>query len=267
MDASLAKGYKRQVFEQLERDLDGIFSDWVRVSQASKIIKNTSYWNRYIKKLDGIFKKNLILKQLGGSNRKPYVALSVLVAGDRNFNQWQEKCFTSNQILINFDPWYLEVLPAGFSISEHAIQRIFQRKFDNSNDYKFDESGLREIVDELIFAPLWCSYWIQAAIKLFADTDASKINTTIPAPNGLLLGEINRIHSGKVEVRTFVSDRQLSDAQMVVKQKMLTIQKAFEGSDLQFFPIIDTIGIQSSEVESIRMTEMVTNEDIFLAMS
>jgi hypothetical protein len=267
MDASLAKGYKRQVFQQLEKEVDKIISDWQKVTKTSKVIKNRFHWKRYIEKLEAIFKKNLILKQLGGSNKKPYIALSVLTAGDQKFNQWQEKCFTSIQILINFDPWYVEVLPAGFSVSEHTIQRIFQRKFDNSNDYSFEDSGLREIVDELILAPLWSSYWIQEAIRRFANSDISKINPIIPTPLGLLLGEINRNHTGKIEIRTFVSDNLLSVKQMDLKRKMLDINKEFEGSNLSFFPIIDITVIESSEIEAIRMGKLVTFADEVMSIN
>jgi len=267
MDSSLAKGFKRQAFQQLENELDTIISNWIKVSKASKVTKNISHWNRYLEKLSSVFKKNLILKQLGGTTRKPYVALSVLTAGERNYNQWQEKCFSSSQILINFDPWYLEVLPAGFNLSEHTIHRIFQRVFDNSNNYNLKDIGLREVVNELIFCPLWSSYWMQEAIKRFHFSDAEFIKPVIPTPSGLLLGEINRNHTGKVEIRTFVSDNLLSTRQAELKRQMLEVDSIFKESSLNFFPILSPLDFKSIETESLRMSKAVTFADELLSSS
>lgn len=265
MDSSLAKGFKRQVFNELEKELDKISTNWVNVSKLSKATKNLSHWDRYIEKLECIFDKNIILKQIGGSLRKPYAAFSVLTSGNRKYNQWHEKCLSSNQILINFDPWHVEVLQTGFNLSEHAVHRIFQRKFDNSNNYNLEDSGLKEIVKELSFSPLWSSYWIQEAIKRFANSDAVLIHLMIPTPSGLLFGEITRNHTGKVEIRTFVSDSLLSNEQDELKRKMLKINSFFNNSNLNFFPIIDLTGIDSSEKESIRMSELVTFTDEILS--
>jgi len=90
----------------------------------------------------------------GGSERKPFLCLSTFENSEREFNTWKERCISSKVHYFNFDPIGVNSEPSGFNISEHAIQRIFERAYSDLDPMA---EGFKKIdfTNELRMAPLW----------------------------------------------------------------------------------------------------------------
>ena len=261
MDQSLAKGLKNYFLNEIDIELTNVSAKFMKISKENKLGIKRSQWDRYCEQINKVFGDYLITKLSGGTKRKPFYGLYTLdINNDKKYSSWNERCLNSAQLLINLDPWHVEHCPAGFNISEHAIQRIYQRTFSTGELEAKDK--IKPILKELVYAPLWSAYWTQAAFTAFTKYKINIIYPFIPTPSGILLGEMTLENIHKVEIRTYVSDDLLSKNQKLLKELMLGISEEFKKNSLEFFPILDIVGIQSSEYEFEKIKKAINFDEL-----
>lgn len=232
MDASLAKGLKNSMFRQIENDVQ-ISSN--RLGEYSKKLFNIRSRNQWPKFLGGLYDlmgKLIVAKYHGGTQRKPFICFCLFEGEERKYNSWKENCINSTYVYFSINPPNIVAHPIGFSISDHAIQRIYERAFSdtdpiNENFSKFDFSR------ELIYVPIWSLFWSSRFVN-YHDQE-KKASVVIPAPNGLFFGEINDSHFHISEIRTFLAVKQLNAVELSLWKDMMKLSDEYLNS---IFPFI-----------------------------
>jgi hypothetical protein len=259
MDPSLAKGLKNQLFREIDDDLSVFIKKWAAYVRSSNPQKSRSNWTKFSQGIEDLFGQFMLASHVGGTARKPFLCLSTFENDERIFNTWSEKCFTSKIIYFNYDPIGVNSEHSGFNISEHAIQRIFERSYSD-----FDPLGesFKKInfTNELRMVPLWSFFWSLKLTELTyrENSIGQKMQITIPAVSGLLLGEISSSNTHKAEIRTFVSLDQLSENQYRIWEMMIDISKKYLKSVVPFLFfefIYAKPGSQDAVVEFLMCTE------------
>ncbi len=247
MDPSLARGVKNQFFRDISKEVEQAAQRYTKQTKTYKAWSSLNNWNRYTKEIENIFSHFLIDKFNGGSKRKPILCISTLDSDPlKKFNSWNEQCLNSVQLLIIFSPWHVDAVYSGYSLSEHTIQRIFERAI-SIDEFRNNENNLFAFSSELLETPFWSSYWIARALDIFASSRTDVIYPVIPTKSGLFFGEMTREKIHKVEIRTFVSDAMLFPDQFALKQLMLNARGKMRGNSIAFFPSIQISGIANQE--------------------
>lgn len=257
MDPSLARGVKNQTFREIAPQVETSIDRFKKLLLSSKAGTSLNNWNRFTEEIDSAFVDLLVKKYIGGTKRKPYLCISTLDSQlGKSFNSWNEQCLNSVQLITIFSPWYFEATYAGYSISEHAVQRIYERAI-KSDALNADKSKLSLLTEQLLMAPAWSSFWINFAHQLLSTGGDEKISIAIPTAAGLLLGEISMKSIHRVEIRTFVSDVQLNTKQRELKKNMLSALGNINSDLLPFFPSLPIAGISGIEKGLDELNESV----------
>ncbi len=228
MDPSLAKGIKNQLFREIDEDISSFIKKWSAYVKSSQPQKSKSNWAKFSNGIESLYGRYMLANYFGGTARKPFICLSTFENLERPYNSWNERCFSSKNIYFNFDPIGVNSEQVGFNISEHAIQRIFERSYSDSDPLAESFSKIN-FVNELHMAPLWSFFWSFILIEKnnINDKFEGGIDIIIPSVSGLLLGEISTLNFYKCEIRTFISRRQFSGEQVVLWNSMLEISKKY----------------------------------------
>ncbi len=257
MDPSLARGVKNQAFREMAPQVELSIDRFKKLLLSSKAGTSLNNWNRFTDQIDSTFADLLIKKHIGGSKRKPYLCVSTLDSQlGKSFNSWNEQCLNSVQLITIYSPWFFEATYAGYSISEHAVQRIYERAIA-SDALNADKSKLSLLTEQLLMTPAWSSFWINFAHQLLSEGEDEKIRIAIPTAAGLLLGELSMKSIHKVEIRTFVSDAQLHTNQRELKKNMISALGNINSNLLPFFPSLPIAGIGGIEKGLDELNESV----------
>ncbi len=225
---SLARGLKDRYFSELQH---GRIESVATMLEGLKIHsgrKKFGEWAEFAKNKLG---ENVIATYHGGSKRKQYFAFEMLnFLPDREFNNWMEKSVFGHKVVIREGSHGNNVTTSKYSVSEHAILRIFQR---TNNESYINGYSQRKILEELTFIPLWSNYWITVFGGLTLSILPDDISISIPSKNGLFLANFSN-KTQEVEVRTFVDDSLLTAEQKLIKDSLLLIGKFVDPSPLTF---------------------------------
>jgi hypothetical protein len=247
MDPSLARGVKNQAFREMAPQVDTSIDRFKKLLLSSKAGTSLNNWNRFTDQIESTFGDLLIKKHIGGSKRKPFLCVSTLDNQlGKSFNSWNEQCLNSVQLITIYSPWYFEAIYAGYSISEHAVQRIYERTIE-SDALNVDKSKISLLTEQLLMAPAWSSFWINFSHQFLSGGTAEKVSVAIPTATGFLLGELSTKSIHKVEIRTFVSDALLHTEQRELKKNMLIALENINSDLLPFFPSLPIAGITGIE--------------------
>lgn len=188
-------------------------------------------WPKALGELKAILQGSVLSSYEGGSNRQPYYMADILhTMGDRKYNTWNEKCLTAVTCFLSSDPRLLEWLPSCYSISEHAIRRLFLRTKPTS---KAGGIQVKSILVELELLPFWANYWTCVFFDSSRKALYDKCHPIIPTRSGLLLGEYNSALK-TVEIRTFVDDDRLTADQLQAKTTLISLMEGLNPSPLCF---------------------------------
>lgn len=134
-----------------------------------------------------------------------------------------------------------------FSLSQHCIKRIFERKSRSNNDdfgATFDHSiVLQELSYVGIFASLMRKFATDLDSYMNTDQnhvlDGSKFKTNlpilIPSESGILMGEFQ---DEVLLIRTFLHEDQISEVQETMRSSLANILAPISGSPLAMHPYI-----------------------------
>jgi hypothetical protein len=246
MDGSLARGLRNQLFRDLNDHVDKVISRYVTYIKIARLDKRPSDWQKFCIDTETILGKLLIAKYLGGTKRKPYLCIYTWESGKRRFNSWTEQCISSSQIFLSFNPAGFEVSPLGFNISDHAIQRIYERSFSNEDPVSGSFSHIK-VLNELRYVPFFTGYWTTRVASVSSDSE----NIFFPSPNGALIGQIQKKTLNRAEIRTFLSVSQLSDYQVRLRLQMISLLQTLKAIDpfLLLLATTESIKWRSIDVE------------------
>jgi hypothetical protein len=229
MDSSLARGLKKSLFEELNKEIDEAIEKFHLFTAQRNLSQNRNIWPKYYRDCEKFLHPFLISKFLGGSERKPLIGLTLFEPSESARNSWNEPCLSTTQMMIGHDPWCVKGVSGGFNIGEHAIHRLFQRGV--SNEAVLTESRHNfDILLELKYASLWCGYWTLTCISRTSRLETEQLYPIIPTPSGLLLCEIHLKTLNRIEIRTFISESMLSSQQAELRNRMLETSEKMNGS-------------------------------------
>jgi hypothetical protein len=259
MDLSLAKGLKNQFFREISDEVDNVIEHWMKYCKESKYGSSRKKWEKFCEGIDKVFGPFLLAKYEGGSKRKPFLCLATFENENRKYNSWNERCLSSSVLYLTYNPVWYDALPMGFSISEHAIQRIFQRLYSDESP---TEKDFRKVhfASELCHVPLWATFWVYITTQKFSLINIGTFKIIIPSANGLFLGEI---HKGCLcEIRTFIAISQFSLKQRRLHEKMLVVSERFADSVIPFLFhkfITNQSGLMDEFAKFLLATEEISN--------
>jgi hypothetical protein len=242
---SLANGLKNRFFEEMiqgeaitQREL---------IAEFSKINtnKNKSGIEKIVKILNSKYSRYTLSTYEGGSTRRPYIAFDLLTTLNENlYNTWNEKCLTGRTSLLNYEPFYFNTSWSAYNIGEHTISRIFLRTKPNLTKEVVD---CLYIVKELKYIPFWASFWGLLLFSYNNERYLKQCFPVIPAPSGLFMCEFSS-SSKKIEIRTFIDDKLLTDDQLASKNMLIDVSSDLLNSPLSAFSALCNSGIDSSGV-------------------
>ena len=238
MDPSLAKGIKNQLFRELSDEIDEMRRQWRKYIKDSKLGSSRTNWDKFCQGVGGPLGPFLLAKYHGGSKKHPLLCLATFEGGERQYNSWNENCISSNFFYAGHNPLWVDSMPVGFSISEHAIQRIFERSYTDGAPLRTDFRKIN-FTNELRHAPLWSFFWFINGNERLKNTDISSFPIIIPSESGLLLGEVPNFNlrnndSLRCEIRTFIAQPQLNPRQLELMQVMTEISEKYTDSVVPF---------------------------------
>jgi hypothetical protein len=242
MTESLANGLKNRFFFEMSEDTKtfGTF----RIAPQD-IPKKRSQFKSFVEKAKSSYSDFQIINYEGGSSRKPYIAFELLsIDPKREFNTWNEKCVYGSSVIFNLNPFIPHSFYSTYNIGEHAISRVFLRSKSIVKDNLIE---VKSLFEEVKFVPLWAAFW---GILFFTSDSKLFIGNSypiIPSPNGLFLATID-CESKRIEIRTFLGLKSLSDAQLHVRESLLEIGRIFQISPLSFWGPISQLNIDRPAV-------------------
>lgn len=266
MDPSLAKGVKNQLFRDIYSKVSTTTDDLVKYSSKSNLKNsNRNEWIEHVKNINKIVGRFSLATSSIGSKRKPTLLLYVFEDKDRSFNTWEEKCVSSELLQISINPFFSKVTRAGFNISEHAIQRIFERAVPHNNPIIKDEI-IHVFLNELRFAPVISAYWHLLIIQEIINARSRILDIIIPSINGLFLGQISVDNCNRCEIRTFVPLESLSLAQRQSRDLFLKFAETYENTEIAFLIMstINQVQIKSELINNfMRSSELLRDRFTF----
>ena len=239
---SLANGLTTRFFKEMEDGADRVISLFLEKQRNLKK-RNKKNFTKITNNVRSNFAHYALAIYEGGSASKPYLACDLLTAvKDRELNSWNERCLTGNTLLIVFDPEFMDVFPAIYNIGEHAISRLFLR---SGFEFKNNTIDYKHITEELVFIPLWANFF--ATILMLSEELPFYGNCypVIPAPHGLFLCEFK--YPCLIEIRTFISDQQLTHEQMIAKNLLIRAGEGLSESAICFSCALSCSGIDTPD--------------------
>ncbi len=240
---SLAKGLTHRF---LKEAVDTISKGLKKLEKEGHYKNSKSGWEKYVLKARSTLQNIAISFYEGGSKGSPYFAfVGLSVDQERKFNSWNEMCLSGEAVIQSHKPRFIDTSSACFNVGEHAISRIYERsKLRFIDEFTVD---IHSILPEFQMLPLWSAFWI-GNLAVTTDNFSKHFfphfyHPVIPAKSGLFLCELTHVQFPKVEVRTFVDDKNLSEEQLRLKKVMWDIGLVYKSSPLATFPI-------SGQVES-----------------
>ena len=236
INETLARGLKDRFFADFATEISGAFQKQLR-SMSLRNIKRGK-WVRAARECVDRLERFSIASYEGGSKAKPYFVTTVLETLDsREYNTWNEKCLFSQQLLLSFDPAFVDCTPGRFSIGEHAIMRLFMR-----SPVGEDARGNLlpySIIKQLAYVPLWSTFWIWFH-KLTRKIDfRDELSIVIPAPNGVFIAHLSK-EDNEVEIRTFIDDKSARDDRKIVRDLMMQVSEPLLDSPLSASPAVES---------------------------
>jgi hypothetical protein len=235
INETLARGLKGRFFYDFSTEISGAFHKELR-SMSLRSIKRGK-WVKAARACVDRLERFSIASYEGGSKVKPYFVTTVLeVLDSREYNTWNEKCLYSQQLLLAFDPPYVDCRWGNFNIGEHAIVRLFMR-----SPVQEDAQGNLlpySIVKQLRYVPFWSTFWIWFH-AMTRDIDfRGLLSIVIPAPDGVFVAHMSKTENA-VEIRTFIDSKSLNTDRKAVRDLMIQVSEPLLESPLSASPAVE----------------------------
>lgn len=264
INEQLAKGLKNRFFLEIEDRVRLGLKELSRINNHTK--KSSGGWVKLVNKIQSISQGFNISFYEGGSKGNPYVGLvGLAIDPERQYNHWNEKCLSGMVYVQTLKPDFIDVCDSPFNIGEHAIARVYERA--NLNFFNEFDVDLFSILPEFKMVPLWASFWI-GNIGVYTEAFQNKYSSeffrpVIPAKSGLFFGELTNTRIPKVEIRTFIHDKNLTDDQIALKKIMWSLGQGMDASPLALFPLVTQLKIDTDFFQNqILVREMIPHHEL-----
>jgi hypothetical protein len=243
IDERHSKGLANQFFNYFSEDANHNLKN--RFSSKKKL-KDRNSFDGFVKDFKSYNKNYSLNSMVTGSKRNPFLIFNLLLPHKkRAFNTWNERSLSSYVYMENIRQYYWNrstyiQCEQNFSISEHAISRIFLR---SGLAEAFGKDNYFVILNEMKFVCLWASFWSALLYNIndinenIDDDKKKKIKVLIPAPNGIYLGYIVHEEAHHLEIRTYLNNKDLAQPQLKLRQIFIDISLGLENSPLSFYPL------------------------------
>ena len=245
MDPTLAKGHKNDFFREVRAELNQVVQNHLRLTRSAiPTFRKRSQWDKYVGQCVKQLGDYLLHHRIVGSKRHPALCLYLFdEEAERAYNSWNEKCLGSCAFILSANPFDAVVRILGFNLSEHAVQRIFERQIADNVALTYTEK-LHLIIGELQHVPLLCAFWSIVALLRLSREETAHFEVLVPTPHGLLLGEMSPSKMHLCELRTFVPCDQLFASQHQLRNDLLSLSARFGESAMAFYLLSVTKDIQ-----------------------
>ncbi len=229
MDEVLASGYAKQFLSWLDDDLIKARNDMQKLVENTNPFNHRNNFKKFAEKINSIYIKLSLNFFIGGTERKPFVAFISYSAKKGQYENWEEKEIIP-VVVIFFSDGQGETLRSPFTISEHALKRIFQRSgiiVEKNNHYA--------ITEEMSYIPVWASFW--TLFQGLTETSDLDLEVYIPGKQGLFLIKMQKIKSVSIiHVRTYLGPKNLNEDQIFLRDTLIQASNNLQNSMLSFFP-------------------------------
>lgn len=237
MDPSLAKGHKNEFFREMGNDLQKAMDRHLARTIAMKrdLQKKRNIFQNYQVISESILGNYLFNQFIFGGKRNKKLFFYVYEdQPNRQYNSWKEKSIGTCVLTLHLKTFDSNVRFLGFNISEHAVQRIFERLIPDNIALTYKEKlGLFHA--ELMYAPLISAFWSLVAIYQLDSNRLGQLEGIIPSPNGLFLGTITPQKMNYFEIRTFVHSSQLNQLQRRLRDIMISMCEKYKETLLSLY--------------------------------
>ena len=219
-------GYTQRFFQQYYevegKRGDGIVNLW-RNSKKKKIFNK---WKETVKKFNSPWNNFAFGCSSFGQKKNPYFGFSTFFIDGENPAEKRDEptLFAKRHILFLHPPHMIDPAGVSFSISHHALKRIFQRTITNAEaDFSH---AFSVVVNEMKYVSVMSSIFRM----LIPQVRNSAVKFLIPSPAGIFLGKHHLWDDNALtSITTFVSDKQMHEEQDDLKD--LLINKLLPWSD------------------------------------
>ena len=262
----LARGLKNRFFLEVEDKIRSGIKKIGKIQKESK--KSSTGWVKMVKLIKQISDQFCIVFYEGGSKSSPYIGfVGMAIDSSREYNSWNEKCLSGMSYVQTHNQGFIDICDSPFNIGEHAIARLYERAdLKYLNEFEVD---LFSILPEFQMVPLWASFWIG---NIGTYTESFKKNYSpdyfhpiIPAKSGVFMGELTNVDIPKVEIRTFIHDKNLSDDQLLLKKIMWSLGDGMQSSPLALFPVASNLKIDSDFFQNqILVKQIIDHHELLM---
>ncbi len=266
INEQLSRGLKNRFFLEIEDRIKSGLKKIGKIQKESK--KSSTGWLKMVKLIQQISDQFCITFYEGGSKSSPYIGfVGMAIDSSREYNNWNEKCLSGVAYIQTYTEEFVDICDSPFNIGEHAIARLYERADLNFlNEFEVD---LFSILPEFQMVPLWASFWIG---NIGTYTESFKKNYSseyfhpiIPAKSGVFMGELTNVDIPKVEIRTFIHDKNLSDDQLMLKKIMWDLGGGMQSSPLALFPVVGNVKIDSDFFQNqILVKQMIEHHELMM---
>lgn len=246
IDEKLASGLMKQFWAEMVHRQNIEFGRAADFNANKKLIskvKGKGSWLEQLKRIGGFFENTNLLTYIGGTERRPYLGLTLLYAlKEREYNSWNERCLTALVLLTAPNPMFSQNYISLFNIGEHAISRLFLRK----SCHERQENGLVKIdsiLDDIRPLCAWAGFWHHRLVRnkqLYDHRD--RLSPIVPTPSGLFLCRFSQGPEAHLEVRTFIGKADFRKSQEKIHDVLSSACEGFLVSPLAFSPFVEKLG-------------------------
>ena len=246
IDEKIASGLMKQFWAEMvhrQKVEFGRAADFNANKKLISKVKGKGSWLEQLKRIGGFFENTNLLTYIGGTERRPYLGLTLLYAlKEREYNSWNERCLTALVLLTAPNPIFSQNYISLFNIGEHAISRLFLRKACHERQ----ENGLVKIdsiLDDIRPLCAWAAFWHHRLVRnkqLYDHRD--QLSPIVPTPSGLFLCRFSKGAEAQLEVRTFIGKADFKKSQDKIHSLLTSACEGFMVSPLAFSPFVEKLG-------------------------
>ena len=229
VDDSLARGFRNAFLRYVEAEQERVFN---RVGACISGHDHGPHVPRkkahgFMRELDGAAKSPLVLhrRTLEARRLSRWWYVQPYVSKDYPVNNWQENVLTLEYTIVLplQQVIWTDTKRFHFTVSTHAIQRIFQRI--SWPELPTEKSIIPELAELVLYAPAWWSALLSSEVTADGAEEKFRYLAFIPTQHGAFLGNFDE---PMLDLRTFICTEQMTQKQLSLWKDAMQIHASFD---------------------------------------